>query len=208
MRSVEVWVHTADPLARAGILEHIETHQGIEVVGGDEPPEHCDVLLLAVDQVEHEVLSTMRVWAEAKRAPVVLMAKHLRGVDLMALVERHVMAVLPRAHVTAARLVHAVTTVAAGGAAMPSDLLGDLLRQMRRLHSEVLSPQGLGDSGLNTREVDVLRLVAEGLGTAEIAERLNYSERTVKLEMHRLTTRLKLRSRAHAVAYALRAGLL
>ena len=44
----------------------------------------------------------------------------------------------------------------------------------------MLDPQGLTTAGLCTREVDVLRLFAEGMDTVEIAERLNYSERTVR----------------------------
>ncbi len=56
------------------------------------------------------------------------------------------------------------------------------------------------------REVDVLRLVAEGLDTRQISGKLAYSERTVKNVLHALTTRLQLHNRAHAVAYALREG--
>ena len=54
----------------------------------------------------------------------------------------------------------------------------------------------------------VLRLVADGHDTAEIARELCYSERTVKNVLHDLTTRLQLRNRSHAVAYALREGLI
>ena len=61
-------------------------------------------------------------------------------------------------------------------------------------------------SGLAPREIDVLRLVAEGMDTGEIASKLSYSERTVKNVVHGLTTRLQLRNRAHAVAYAFREG--
>jgi DNA-binding NarL/FixJ family response regulator len=63
-------------------------------------------------------------------------------------------------------------------------------------------------TGLSPREVDVLRLVADGLDTGEIADSLNYSERTVKNVLHELTTRLQLRNRSHAVAYAVREGLI
>lgn len=48
--------------------------------------------------------------------------------------------------------------------------------------------------------------MSEGLDTSEIAAELSYSERTVKNVMHGLTTRLHLRNRSHAVAYALREG--
>jgi DNA-binding NarL/FixJ family response regulator len=54
----------------------------------------------------------------------------------------------------------------------------------------------------------VLRLVAEGHDTSEIADQLCYSERTVKNVLHDITTRLQLRNRTHAVAYAVREGLI
>jgi DNA-binding CsgD family transcriptional regulator len=56
------------------------------------------------------------------------------------------------------------------------------------------------------REVEVLRLIADGMDTLEIAQRLSYSERTVRNIIHALLTRMKLRNRTHAVAYALRNG--
>ena len=54
----------------------------------------------------------------------------------------------------------------------------------------------------------MLRLVADGYGTGEIAEKLSYSERTVKNIIHAVTARFELRNRSHAVAYALRAGVI
>jgi DNA-binding NarL/FixJ family response regulator len=174
----------------------------------DAEPGDCEVLLVAVDQISPACMAMMRAWANTASTPVVLVARHLSGIGPMDLVERRVMAVLPRGHVTGERLVSAIESVVAGGAVLPTDVLGELLRQLAQLQREVLTPQGLCPSGLSTREVDVLRHVADGLDSAEIAARLNYSERTVKLVLHRLTTRLSLRSRAHAVAYAIRSGLL
>jgi DNA-binding NarL/FixJ family response regulator len=72
----------------------------------------------------------------------------------------------------------------------------------------VLAPRGLTFAGLTPRETEVLRLVADGFDTAEIAGRMCYSERTVKNVLHDLTTRLQLRNRSHAVAYAVREGLI
>ena len=91
---------------------------------------------------------------------------------------------------------------------MPPDLLGRLLEQVGNLQRQVLAPRGLTFTGLATRELAVLKLVADGLNTGEIAQSLAYSERTVKNVMHDITTRLHLRNRSHAVAYALRAGLI
>jgi DNA-binding CsgD family transcriptional regulator len=61
---------------------------------------------------------------------------------------------------------------------------------------------------MSQRELRVLRLVAEGHPTSRIARELSYSERTVKSILHDVTTRLQLRNRAQAVAYAVREGLI
>ena len=58
------------------------------------------------------------------------------------------------------------------------------------------------------REAEVLRLVADGLDTAEVAEELAYSESTIKGVLAKLMTRLEARNRCHAVAIVLRQGLI
>ena len=68
--------------------------------------------------------------------------------------------------------------------------------------------RGLTFTGLTTRELEVLRLVAAGCTTTEIARRLAFSERTVKNAIHDVTSRLQLRNRSHAFAYAVREGLI
>jgi DNA-binding NarL/FixJ family response regulator len=61
---------------------------------------------------------------------------------------------------------------------------------------------------LTDREVKVLTLLADGFDTAEVARSLFYSDRTVKNIVHHVTSRLNLRNRTQAVAYALRHGLI
>jgi DNA-binding NarL/FixJ family response regulator len=77
-----------------------------------------------------------------------------------------------------------------------------------QLERTVLRPRGYRLNGFSSREVDVLRLVAEGYDTEEIARMLAYSERTVKNVIHGVTARFNLRNRCHAVAYAVRAGVI
>jgi len=102
--------------------------------------------------------------------------------------------------------VQAVLAASRGDGDLPADLIGRLISQVGTLHRGAAGHPGAPSLGLAPREVDVLRLVADGLDTGEIAGKLSYSERTVKNVMHGLTTRLHLRNRAHAVAYALREG--
>jgi DNA-binding NarL/FixJ family response regulator len=61
---------------------------------------------------------------------------------------------------------------------------------------------------LSQREVEILRLVAQGLSDKEIAARLVLSKHTIHRHISRILTKLDLPSRAAAVAYAARHGLL
>ncbi len=74
-----------------------------------------------------------------------------------------------------------------------------------RLGSTLLRTAGRR-SELTPREEAVLRLVARGQTTAEVAAELSYSERSVKNVIHGVAERLDLRNRCHVVAHAVREG--
>jgi DNA-binding NarL/FixJ family response regulator len=128
--------------------------------------------------------------------------------SLLGAAEAGVTGVVRRSEATAGNLGAAIRSAAVGEGTLPPDLLGRLLRQVGQLQRQVLSPRGLTLSGLTERETAVLRLLAEGYDTAEVGQKLFYSERTVKNIIHDVTSRLELRNRAHAVAYAIREGLI
>jgi DNA-binding CsgD family transcriptional regulator len=84
-------------------------------------------------------------------------------------------------------------------------------RDVARARSAVSGELGAGSRSvgeLTPRELEVLRLVAEGLSDAEIAERLVLSQHTVHRHVANVRAKLRLPSRAAAVAYAAQAGLL
>jgi DNA-binding NarL/FixJ family response regulator len=63
-------------------------------------------------------------------------------------------------------------------------------------------------AALTPRELDVLRLVAQGLGNKEIAAELDLSAHTVKYHLASVLTKLGVRSRTEAVSRGIRTGLL
>jgi DNA-binding NarL/FixJ family response regulator len=88
----------------------------------------------------------------------------------------------------------------------------ELLARVRR-HATPPGPIGRrptlpGTSELTGRELEILRLLADGLGQAGIAEELRISPKTVATHIQHILTKLEVHSRAQAVALAHRAGLL
>lgn len=67
---------------------------------------------------------------------------------------------------------------------------------------------GVPTKSLSPREHQVLRLLAEGLHTREVAEHLNLSWRTVQSQAAHARRKLGARNAAHAVAIAVKAGLI
>jgi DNA-binding NarL/FixJ family response regulator len=206
-RSTKALVRAPDPLTQSAVSGHLAATRHIEVVSA-ERPDPVDVAVVVAERMTVEVTSLLRRIKNTLRVPVVLIPSEIDRGDLFVAVECNVVAVLPRTAATSGRIEEAVLTAAAGGGVLPAQLLGELLRQLERMQREVLSPHGLHTSGLTPREIDVLRLMSEGLDTAEIADRMCLSERAVKRVVFGVTRRLNLRNRPHAVAYALRSGVI
>ncbi len=70
------------------------------------------------------------------------------------------------------------------------------------------SGPGGGTAGLNAHDLDILRLVAEGLTNREIGRQLYLSENTVKARVNDIARRLNAKNRVEAVMIAHRHGLL
>jgi DNA-binding NarL/FixJ family response regulator len=203
---VIVQVHALDPISESGILAQLRECPDIQVADdSDGRPATPSVALAVIDLADDDSTSWLRALHRRDGLPLVLVVGQLDSRALITVVESGVRAVTRRCEATPARLSQLLRAAAANGGELPSDLLGQLLDQVGQLNRS-LGPRGLGLNGLTDRENIVLRLVADGLSTREIATKLCYSERTIKAVIQELTTRLYLRNRAHAVAYAVRNG--
>lgn len=208
MERTTVALRAQDPISQAGVASQLRARPEVSVtewVEGDASPQ---IVVVVVDAVDDEVLTMLRHIQRTSTARAVLVTTDIDEQKLVSAAECGVAGVVRRAEATPEHLVQVIGTVARGEGHLPSDLLGRLLEEVGRLQGQVLGPRGLHFTGLAAREVDVLRLVAEGYDTADIATKLAYSERTIKNVLHAVMTRLQLRNRSHAVAYAMRQGLI
>lgn len=207
MERIPVFVYAHDPVTQTGIASGLRGRPGIRVVG-DADVDEAAVAVVAADEVDEDTVRVVRAVQRNGCPRVVLVVTRPDEAGLLAAVEAGVSGLLRRSDATPESLLAAVGAANAGDGTLPPDLLGRLLSAVGRLQQQILDPRGLSLAVLNRREVEVLRLVAEGLDTAEIANHLSYSERTIKNVIHDVTMRLNLRNRTHAVAYALRQGLI
>jgi NarL family two-component system response regulator LiaR len=89
-----------------------------------------------------------------------------------------------------------------GEMSMHPSTANKLMRELQR--SSNLSPT---EEPLTEREVEILKLIAQGLPNQEIAEKLVISERTVRTHVTNILSKLHLANRTQAALYALREGL-
>jgi DNA-binding NarL/FixJ family response regulator len=102
------------------------------------------------------------------------------------------------------QLVRAVRIVAGGGTYVEPSLAGALdMRGARRR-----SPSGMPVVSLSEREAEVIRLIARGHTSKEMAESLGISPRTLETYKARAMSKLSLRTRADLIRYAMSSGWL
>lgn len=205
MADIKVVVQAADSITRIGLIGALRIGGKVEVLGPEER-DQAQVLVFATDRLHHAATVRLRHETAQSHVPVVLVADEIAEEELYTAVKIGVVAVLIRSAMSIERLTDYVVTAANGGARLSSAMLGDLFRHVHQLQHELKDQLGMSHPGLTRREVDILRLLAEGYSTREIGAKLSYSERTIKNALSTLLSKLGLRNRAHAVAYALRAG--
>ncbi|MEU4805772.1 LuxR C-terminal-related transcriptional regulator [Actinosynnema sp. NPDC023587] len=183
--AVHVRVVAADPFLRAGLEAALSTAPGLALAPGG-------ITVLASDDIDGDALRAI----ESAEGAVVLVTRQRDAAAAVRALGAGACAVLHRDRTGPDTLVAAVRAAATGHGTLPPGLLDDLVRMRAETPS------------LDPREQAVLRMVADGHETAEIATALSYSSRTVSAIVHDITHRLRLKNRAHAVAYALRQGLI
>lgn len=99
-------------------------------------------------------------------------------------------------------LTRTLSAVARGERVCAADCTHDLFARLARLGRAERRTRRMEVLNLTSRQMEVLRLIAKGLGNGEIASRLSLSANTIKNHVHNILERMDARDRAEAVARA------
>jgi len=204
-RRTAIAVFADEHLTAAWAGAWFEAHPAIDLLSRERAPEAGALLFLA-PRSEDQALRLVRRWAagsELRDLPKVLVAPQIGGAALLAAVEHGVVSFLDYATTCLGEATAALIEADRGGSRLPGPLMRALVDQVRQRRDSGDAPRG---SGLEPREVEVLRLLADGCDVREVAARLRYSESTVKGVIHGVVKRLGLRNRIEAVAYGIKVG--
>jgi len=105
---------------------------------------------------------------------------------------------------TAKEIAAGVRAAAAGESLISPRIASQLLERLRAHAGDAPGP---ADANLSERELEILRLIAEGHDNDRIAEQLVLSPRTVKNHVSSILAKLQLENRVQAAVYAVRKGL-
>ncbi len=160
-----------------------------------------DVLLI-------EIASADKITAPAftrgdDAPPTVLLADHLGRAELRRALHSSVRAVLPR-DATGPEIMAAIEGAAAGLTVLSSDDMDALLPAT----AEAAQADFIPGDALSSRELEVLAMLAEGMGNKDVAARLKISEHTVKFHVSSILGKLRVTTRGEAVARGVREGLI
>ncbi len=202
-------------LMREGLRQLFEQVEDIEVVGeavdGLEVKAqirqvHPDVILMDIHMpIVGGIAITGQISSEFPEISVIMLTMHRQNQQVLQAVRNGAKGYLLK-NASIREVAQAVRTVYAGGVVMEPEMTGAIVNEFRRLSEAATHNQGI--ESLAEKEIDIIRYVAHGLSNREIAEKLAYSEKTVKNYLSIIFQKLHLRDRTQVAIFALRQGLL
>ncbi len=201
-------------LVRSGFRMIVETESDLHVVGEAENGRAAvsmtrqlapDVVLMDVQMPEMDGLKATAKLMELADPPKVIILTTFERDDYVFAALRNGASGFILKNAPPEQLIEAVRVVAAGNALLAPSVTRRIVEEFARRPAPAAKADEL--DRLTEREIEVLRVIAEGLANSEIAKRLFVSETTVKSHVSSVLTKLGLRDRVQAVVYAYENGL-
>ena len=209
--NIRVLIVDDHAVVREGQRALIETEPGMELVGeGADGIEAIqltkslkpDVLLIDLLMPRMGGIEAIqKIKAENSKVNILVLTSFAEDEKVFSAIKAGALGYLLK-DATPQELLAAIRQVYRGEPSMDSAVAHKLMRELQRS-----SDLPLTEEPLTEREVDVLKLVAQGLTNQDIAEKLVISERTVRTHVSHILDKLHLANRTQAALYALREGL-
>lgn len=208
---IRVVVADDHPIVRSGIVALLESEPGIEVVG--EAVDGAEAVALAAELQPDLVLmdlrmpvldgaaATARILEADVGTRVLVLTTYETDDHILAAIEAGASGYLLKA-APQEEILAGIRSVAAGETVLAPSIAAKLVRRVRADASAPAPP------ALSPRELDVLRLVADGRSNPEIARALHIGEATVKTHLIHVFEKLGVNDRTRAVTRAMELGLL
>lgn len=209
--TIRILIADDHAIVREGLRTLIDTEPGLTLVGeaadGVEAVTRArllkpDVILMDMSMPRKDGLTAIREIKEADPAARILVLTSFAEDDKVFPAIKGGASGYLLKDSSPLELLNAIRTVHRGEVSLHPTIARKVIHELNQ--SSALPPT---TDPLTEREVDVLRLVAQGLSNEAIAERLTLSERTVRTHVTNILSKLQLANRTQAALYALRQGL-
>jgi two-component system, NarL family, response regulator LiaR len=199
-------------MVRQGVRAFLITQPDISVVGeagsGEEAvklsAQHIpDVILMDLIMPDMDgVEATRRVKQVSPRSQVVVLTSYHEDEHIFPALKAGALSYILK-DVSAAELAAAVRKAAVGEAVLHPRVAARVIKELQGRRAEAINPF----TELSERELEVLKLIADGMSNAEMAARLVLSEKTIKGHVSNILSKLHLVDRTQAAVYAWREGV-
>ncbi|MDQ4005891.1 MAG: response regulator transcription factor [Actinomycetota bacterium] len=204
-------------LFRRGLEMVLEKETDIEVVGEAHDAQQAvdraeelmpDVVLMDVRMPGGSGLeATQRIKQGMPHVKVLVLTNSDEEADLYEAIKAGASGYLLK-EISSEEVADAIRSVVQGHSRISPAMASKLLNEFQAMSKRSDDRQPLAPPRLTDRELQVLRLVAKGLGNRDIAQALFISENTVKNHIRNILEKLQLHSRMEAVIYAVKEKLL
>jgi DNA-binding NarL/FixJ family response regulator len=199
------------PVVRRGLLQFFADVDDFDVVAECEDGESAleavrryepDVLVVDLRMPVINGMEVLRRLRNERHVPAtILLAGNISDDEVMEAMRLGARGVVLK-EMAPTLLVQCIRKVAAGGVWLEKEAIG------RALGKLLQTGDGRPRAVLTPRELEIVRMVAQGLGNREVAERLFISEGTVKTHLHTIYEKVGVKGRMHLATYARENGLL
>jgi NarL family two-component system response regulator LiaR len=199
-------------MVRQGVRAFLVTQPDFSVVGeassGEEAVKMAaqfvpDVILMDLIMPNMDgVEATRRIKQVSPRSQVVVLTSYHEDENIFPAVKAGALSYILK-DLSADELASAVRKAAVGEAVLHPRVAARVIKEVQGARGEKVNPF----TELSERELEVLKLIADGMSNAEMAAKLVLSEKTIKAHVSNILSKLQLADRTQAAVYAWREGI-